>query len=287
MLRTHPWRFAAVLAIGVVACVSTWPAFEDRSYHRTGKIADAEVIGADECLSCHEDVHGHAPAPEYHADCETCHGAGSVHAESEEPADIRYPSDRDCLTCHERRSAHLGWGSSEHRRSGVLCSDCHATHDREPKHLRTAEVGRIVAGHAQRTTQLCVSCHTDVASRLELPSHHPIAEGMLDCTDCHAPHESQRVTLGARTELCTGCHQDYAGPWIFEHPPAAEDCGYCHTPHGAASHALLEPSQPGTCISCHSLPTLGATHDPSAFVTNCSDCHSAIHGSYTDPHLRR
>jgi hypothetical protein len=28
-------------------------------------------------------------------------------------------------------------------------------------------------------------------------------------------------------------------------------------------------------------------HDPQAFVTRCTDCHHAVHGSFADPHLRR
>jgi DmsE family decaheme c-type cytochrome len=134
---------------------------------------------------------------------------------------------------------------------------------------------------------MCASCHAEVAARFDLPSHHPIREGMLRCTDCHPPHRERRVSLGARTQLCTGCHQDYAGPWIWEHAPVAEDCGYCHVPHGASAQGLLEVTQPGSCISCHSLAAMGAVHDPWALLDRCTDCHSAIHGSYTDPHLRR
>lgn len=283
------WGAAAVLGAILAACVSTWPQEAFLRNHRTEPVPDAEPIGADECQVCHEDVHGRAPAPAYHADCESCHGPGSVHADSQDPQDIRFPASADCLACHETgRATHLAWGTSEHARSGVLCSDCHAVHDREPQHVRQVEhVAGPAFDHAQSTTRLCVSCHPDVASRLDLPSHHPVREGILGCTDCHSPHESRRVTLGARTSLCTSCHQDLAGPWIFEHPPAAEDCGYCHTPHGSVSNDLLETTQPGACISCHSVATTGATHNPAAFVSRCSDCHSAIHGSYEDPHLRR
>jgi DmsE family decaheme c-type cytochrome len=127
-----------------------------------------------------------------------------------------------------------------------------------------------------------------VASQLNLPSHHPIREGMIGCTDCHKPHENRRVTLGARTALCTSCHEDHAGPWIFEHPPVAEDCTLCHSPHGTNSDNLLATSQPGACISCHTVP-LGHANDSSSLArhSTCTDCHGAVHGSYADPVLRR
>jgi hypothetical protein len=33
-------------------------------------------------------------------------------------------------------------------------------------------------------------------------------------------------------ELCTTCHADKRGPWLFEHPPVEENCLTCHNPHG-------------------------------------------------------
>lgn len=282
----RPW----LLVVALAACVTTWTPPIPQSYHRTQPVSEAtELVGAEECEVCHEEVAGYAPAPDYHANCEACHGFGDLHTDSEEVSEIRYPSNRDCLACHESgRSTHLAWTTSEHERSGVLCSDCHSGHNREPSMLRVATpVQTAVLPHASDTSRLCASCHTEVAARLGLPSHHPVREGMLDCTDCHKPHESSRFALGARTSQCTSCHQDYAGPWIYEHAPVTEDCGYCHSAHGSHAANLLETNQPGSCISCHSIPTMGATHDPEAFSTRCTDCHSAVHGSYADPNLRR
>lgn len=281
------WRLTVGLGVGLMACVSTWPTVAPSPYHRTTPIDGAEKIGAEECTICHEEVRDHAPGPDYHADCESCHGPGSVHADSEKKADIRFPSDTDCLDCHDSRRSQLTWTGSDHKRSGVSCSDCHDPHNQEPKHVRVPPVGGAPMRHADATGQLCLSCHAAVASRLQLPSHHPVLEGMLGCTDCHQPHGNQGVRLGTPTEQCSGCHQDKVGPWIFEHTPVAEDCGYCHEPHGTFAQDLLSTSQPDACIKCHSIPLLGAPHDPSAFVSQCTTCHSAIHGSYSDPHLRR
>jgi DmsE family decaheme c-type cytochrome len=288
----------------MAACVTTWSPPEPQPYHRIAPVAGAEPVGADECVVCHEDVSGHAPIPIYHADCETCHGPGDLHADSEEIADIRFPGSGDCLGCHESgHSTHLAWSTSEHERYGVTCSDCHESHNREPKHLRRGQKAQqIYLTHAAPVTNLCVSCHADVAARLDLPSHHPVREGMMECTDCHDPHADRRLTLGPPTAQCASCHQDVAGPWIFEHAPVAEDCGYCHDPHGTVSDHLLTTSQPGACLGCHTLADsahiaqtgeglgLGGTISPAAgqiFFRRCTDCHGAIHGSYQDPHLRR
>ena len=143
----------------------------------------------------------------------------------------------------------------------------------------------------------------------------------MSCTSCHDPHADKRVSKGDRNQVCATCHQDLMGPWTFEHPPAAEDCMSCHDPHGAVTSDLLETVQPVICISCHSVNdewhhtgqgtgisfsdnqvitenfpsdprqqvkplASGDADEAGAFLNRCTDCHGAIHGSYTDEHLR-
>lgn len=282
----------------IAACVTVSVPFEREPYHRIAVVQDAdEFIGGEECTVCHEEVGGHATIATYHEDCESCHGPGILHEDSEAPLDIRYPGSGDCLACHESgRDTHLTWGTGEHERAGVLCSDCHDPHNREPHNLRVAK--QVNFPFAAPSSQLCVSCHVEIASRLSLPSHHPVREGMLDCVDCHAPHGDRRTQLGGRTALCSSCHQDHVGPWIYEHPPVAEDCMMCHNPHGTAATNLLDTNQPAVCLSCHTTPDSihrqGLAPDDlftpavsQTFYTRCTDCHAAIHGSYQDVHLRR
>jgi len=296
----RPLKIGLGLIVLLAACATVWVPSEN--YHRTAEVAGNTAIGSKECVTCHEDVLGHAPVAAFHADCESCHGDGSLHAESEAPGDTRFPSDQDCLTCHEAgRSTHLEWATSDHEEAGVICSDCHNPHNREPLHVR--QVDQVGFTMADSTSQLCSSCHADVTSRFNLPSHHPVTEGMIGCTDCHSPHGDDKIALGGINQQCTSCHEDHAGPWIYEHPPAVEDCTSCHQPHGTAANHLLATSQPALCLSCHSiaderhvlagegLPVDGTAAITSpvamAFYNRCSDCHGAIHGSFQDPHLRR
>ena len=127
----------------------------------------------------------------------------------------------------------------------------------------------------------------------------------MGCVECHDPHEDRRVSFGDRNQLCAECHQDYVGPWTYEHPPVTDDCSICHDPHGAVADDLLDTVQPVACIGCHTVNDL-AHHDQFAtgipgntvgspitaqeattFLDRCTDCHGAVHGSYADPHLRR
>ena len=260
-------------------------------YHRTESVSGAgHPIGARACQDCHDSFDEHFAQSDAHPDCESCHGAAQLHAHTDRAADIRFPSSEDCAACHQvGGKTLLGWSTSTHARAGVICSDCHNTHNRELLYVRKAtQLQATVLRHAASTTRMCASCHAEVAAQFDLPSHHPMEEGMLTCTDCHDPHENQRQTLGAkRTQMCVACHQEVAGPWIYEHPPVTEDCGYCHAPHGASADNLMETSQPAACIACHSIPIAGAVHQPWAFSSDCTSCHNAIHGSYAEPHLRR
>lgn len=289
--KSRPSRLLLLPLLGVAfACVTTWEPLKPQPYHRVEPIADAgERVGVEECEVCHESSEGHRMSSEAHGECEDCHGPGESHSESERVASIRFPSNDDCLGCHSVGSDTLyGWNLTRHAEAGILCSDCHNTHNRELGHVRGAgQLESAMLRDAGEVTRLCSSCHPEITAQLELPSHHPMREGMLGCTDCHAPHTGDDARLGSPTHLCGSCHQETTGPWIYEHAPVTEDCGYCHEPHGAVSNDLLSTSQPAACISCHTVPISGAAHDPWAFATPCTDCHNAVHGSHSDRHLRR
>ena len=181
-----------------------------------------------------------------------------------------------------------------HSRAGLLCSDCHDPHEPSKRHLR--ELRRAQFEDMDAMSSVCITCHENVAAKLGFPSHHPVREGAMGCVSCHDPHEDRRVSLGDRNQLCASCHQDYMGPWTYEHTPVAEDCALCHDPHGAVGDDLLDTIQPVICIGCHTLNDgfhhegipgeAITTREAATFLDRCTDCHGAIHGSYTDEYLR-
>jgi DmsE family decaheme c-type cytochrome len=137
-----------------------------------------------------------------------------------------------------------------------------------------------------------------------MPSHHPIKEGRMTCTDCHDPHgrDDQFALSGEPRDACFSCHAEKQGPFIFEHAPVNEDCGICHDPHGTVADNLLVQTEPTLCLSCHpahfhtQLAGYTGTFDggwlhperggesavdgfKSAMMTKCTQCHNVIHGS--------
>jgi len=296
------WAFGA-LASGIASAVE---AGKDTSL----EVAPAAVYsadGADTCLGCHNDPGVLALFRTKHAQpndprgpfghgglqCEACHGPGGAHvkAKGRQPAGIvdfgrktQTPTARQssmCLGCHQGNAAH-DWGASLHA-AEVGCADCHKMH-------AAADPVRQFATQPE----VCGTCHPTQQLGLVKPSHHPLHEGKMACTSCHAPHGSNApasLIKATVNETCTGCHAEFRGPFLWEHQPVTEDCGNCHEPHGSTQPALLKVRAPFLCQQCHeaqghpSVPQtpegLARTGTPSPYLLagGCLNCHSQVHGS--------
>jgi DmsE family decaheme c-type cytochrome len=267
---------------------------------------EANYVGDENCLaSCHQhdkiyndfklSIHGEQIAEETGlplVNCESCHGPGSIaveHAAENKVCDFKsllplaeFPAQAQamiCLKCHSAASTPnlTSWNASVHALNGVSCFDCHKLH-KGPQ--------QKVNRHDQE--ELCTGCHTQIKVEFAQFSHHPVPEHKMACTDCHDPHlSSNRKSLkGVTTKaLCSRCHMEYQGPFVYEHADVTEECTNCHRPHGSPNNQLLEVAQPFLCMQCHAGHLAG--HHPAAasgsvkqsFYNRCTDCHSAIHGT--------
>jgi DmsE family decaheme c-type cytochrome len=297
----------ALIAIGTIATIAVGFEYE---LNYPERFSEAEFVGDETCAACHEEVMMsfskglHGRVHEFEAPramvlgCEACHGPGSLHVDSNEPADILNPvtaeahlSVRLCLQCHTSGSMGSFQGTT-HAMNEVSCTSCHSIHGPQysglPKKMQP---------------DICYGCHANIRGKSYLPSLHPVKEGKMYCSDCHDPHGDsyQSILAGERTnDLCLSCHANKEGPFVFEHAPVIEDCGICHDPHGAVANNLLVQNEPFICLQCHQmhfhttlegiegdfdnpLGGIGGTssHDASksGFLTKCTQCHSEIHGS--------
>lgn len=183
--------------------------------------------------------------------------------------------------------------------------------DPEDKASAVAEVERLEANKSElekaldvmqtRTRnawepQLCYTCHKEQEAQFKLPTHHPIPENRMTCSGCHNVHGGARRNLREETvsQTCFKCHQEIEGPYVFEHPPVAEDCTHCHRPHGSAQNYLLTQSDPFLCQKCHAGPhsrggtfsngdTLATTSRVPYYYWQCTSCHNRPHGSDRHP----
>jgi DmsE family decaheme c-type cytochrome len=131
-------------------------------------------------------------------------------------------------------------------------------------------------------TAICSSCHEDVLARFDLNERHRLQEGILECTSCHDPHApAARERLGGfKHESCLRCHTDKGGPYFYEHEASRlEGCNACHEVHGTPNrHLLTHQSASDLCFSCHTRAVSWHSRFTSE-STNCTVCHSTIHGS--------
>jgi DmsE family decaheme c-type cytochrome len=232
-------------------------------------------------------------------DCESCHGPGSEAIEEMEGLDA--VKDREaigrickqnfldygalpagarsmiCLKCHTANATFNihNWNAGPHALNGVSCSDCHPVHG-----------GPDLITAPRAIAEICLSCHLEVSAELSLPSHHPIKEGKILCTDCHESHGTTNPSLLLRMtqkETCGRCHTDKVGPFLFEHADITEECTNCHRSHGAINNNLLKFREPFLCKQCHPQHRVSEPFGSgkAQSFTRCTDCHSRVHGTDT------
>lgn len=242
------------------------------------------------------------------AGCSHCHGDVSAHLSQPSKENIvRFAprsagnvqqATRLCAGCHRTVISGRTWAETPHPSAGVSCFDCHRVHgpDQTVAHLRGTATGKpslpAVAGPIESGSQIvaasCVACHKDIAAQLRARSHHPMLEGRVSCTDCHEVHRSTEPALlpAGRDvrDVCTGCHTDRRGPFVFEHEPVhasglGEGCITCHRPHGSPNPKLAPYFGRALCMQCHTDILEDGAHR--SRPGNCwrAGCHAAIHGS--------
>lgn len=247
-------------------------------------------------LAIHRTRHGTAAQP----GCQACHGSSRAHVLHTDDSTSRPPADfvfagpnrsipdiqnRTCLNCHKagKRLHSLG---SAHQTNDLTCANCHEVH---------APQDKVLVKETQR--EVCFTCHKAQRAQVHYLSTHGIAAGKVVCADCHNPHGStgpKMLVKNTVNETCWTCHADKRGPFLWEHPPASDDCTNCHTPHGSNIAPLLKNRPPWLCQGCHAgdahttpalsgraLPSAagGTAPSPQMLLRACVNCHSAIHGS--------
>jgi DmsE family decaheme c-type cytochrome len=267
--------------------------------------------GADTCLGCHDDAvtlavfhgkHGRpadprSPFGKGQLQCEACHGPAGDHTKRVKKGETRPPVirfERDsaapvsvqngmCLACHEK-SMEASWHAGPHAANDVSCVGCHDLHVRKDAVLAT-----------RTQADVCFTCHVSERGQFDKPFAHPVRQGQLACSDCHAPHGTtadKQLVKATLNQTCYECHADKRGPFLWEHAPVAEDCAACHAAHGSSQPGMLKVRGPMLCQSCHSqqghpsiangpsgLPGSTGPTVSSLALGNCMNCHSQVHGS--------
>jgi len=218
-----------------------------------GQTAAADYVGSESCAGCH--------AKEFQ---EFSH---STHARISIPGQIRA---QGCESCHGPGSLHVEAGGGR-------------------------GVGGIVNPSKDPTS--CFACHLEKKAEFRQAFHHPVLEGKLSCADCHNPHGREvrpwsSTTMAAMNDACFQCHKEQRGPFVWEHEALREGCTTCHKVHGSIHDKMLLARDNNLCLRCHTqanFPVIGkSSHGGRLPQGTCfsAGCHTAVHGSNFDDHLR-
>ena len=163
---------------------------------------------------------------------------------------------------------------------------------------RAEEAQPTVAPYVRTERQLeyetCVSCHRQTRSQLTKPSHHPIIEGKITCSNCHNPHGAlSKAMLNYETipQLCTTCHQEKRGPFVYTRrsrrtaSPAITRTGRTTTACSpkrrrmSARTATTLRGTPARSTTQAAAGTTPATPNTRLIARGCINCHYFVHGS--------
>jgi DmsE family decaheme c-type cytochrome len=240
--------------------------------------------------------------------CQACHGDATEHLKNPaNPMPQRFKKDAPadaksgvCLSCHADNRHLAFWESGRHKKNEVSCNNCHNIHAAAPPAAagglvrKDPSITPFTTTIRQQEHETCTSCHKQIRSQLLKTSHHPIIEGKVKCTSCHNPHGAvshAMVKEESVNQLCTSCHTEKRGPFMFEHPPVEENCLSCHNSHGSNHARLLNERVPNLCQDCHDWSRHPGTYysgnqgfnnptpNTRLVARACLNCHTAVHGT--------
>jgi DmsE family decaheme c-type cytochrome len=305
---------SVTLTIGLAYAAPGFAAQAAKSGATLAASKDLVLKGDAKCTTCHDEsdapqllaigkTHHGTRADGRTPSCTSCHGDSDPHANhkgSDKPPkpDVTFSKSSKnsteqrsdtCLTCHKNDAKRSHWEGSKHQTRGVACTSCHIVH-----------AGQDKVRDKKTQPEVCFACHQEQRTQVNKPSHHPVLEGKVACSDCHNVHGTAGEKLLVRdtvNDTCYTCHMEKRGPFVHNHEPVSDNCMNCHNPHGTTAESLLKVRPPFLCHQCHTphggfipqlagsqvtLPAANGAGRSGANVTQgraCANCHTQVHGS--------
>ena len=186
-------------------------------------------------------------------------------------------------------------------------SGCESCHGPGSLHVQAGGGRGKFIVNPRKDPAACFNCHLETQAEFNLPQHHPVIEGKMNCVQCHDPHgqdimkPAAGLAMARLNEACAQCHREQARrPRGFEHEAMREGCQACHAPHGSINAKMLVERDNNLCLKCHAqTPNPEAVGSGQIFIGHVdhtarlrlggcysAGCHTAVHGSNIDRQLR-
>lgn len=217
-----------------------------------------------------------------------------------------YVGNKGCADCHgaivQVAKANKHSRLIMDRTAPIGSTSCEGCHGPGSKHIESGGgKGKFILNPSQDGS-ICLNCHQQVNSEFHMREHHAVLEGRMNCVSCHDPHGpdlhngSRGFGLARVNSTCAQCHREQTKLTVFDHEAMREGCTVCHAPHGSVNSKMLLQRDNNLCLKCHAQVQtspgeifIGATRHTSLLAKgSCwsAGCHTAVHGSNIDSHLR-
>jgi predicted CXXCH cytochrome family protein len=216
-----------------------------------------------------------------------------------------FVGNKSCLECHPQitRAFPASPHSRLHYESANMreLTGCESCHGPGSRHVAVGG-GRRLIHNPGKDPKACFNCHLQTHAEFNLPQHHPVLEGKMNCVQCHDPHgmdimkPARGLAMARLNESCSQCHREQTKPHVFEHEALREGCTSCHQPHGSINAKMLVERDNNLCLKCHAqMPGPSGEifigkfpHKENLRFGTCysAGCHTAVHGSNVDSRLR-
>ncbi len=216
----------------------------------------------------------------------------------------RFIGNKTCADCHTNICR--AFPTSAHARvfaPGMKMADltgCESCHGPGSRHVQGGGGRGKFIVNPGKDAAACYRCHLELQALFNLPQHHPVPEGRMNCVQCHDPHGSDikkaagGLAMARLNQSCTTCHREQTRPKVFEHEALREGCIVCHQPHGSVNPKMLIERDANLCLKCHAQVQTPGSGGPggelyigkvphAAFLRQATcwsaGCHTAVHGS--------